>query len=67
MHTKYYSAPSTLILEESIVKYNVTAAEGMTMRKLEHVVVDNKYATTKDDQFGDVRSVHVGFQEHMHL
>eukprot|EP00731_Ephydatia_muelleri_P017116 Em0010g214a len=45
------------------INYNVTPAEGMTMKKLEHMVVDNEYATKLDDQFGDVRSVHLAFQE----
>ena len=47
------------------LKYNVPTAERMTMKKLEHVVVNNILlcATTNDDKLGDVRNVHLGFQE----
>ena len=31
--------------------------------KLEHLVVDNEYATTKNDQFGDEKSIHLSFQK----
>mgnify|MGYP003484078208 CR=1 FL=1 len=44
-------------------KYDGTSAEGMTMKKMEHLVVDNEYISVKDDQFGEVTSIHLAVQE----
>ena len=33
------------------------------MKKLEHVVFDNEYAVAKNDQFDEVTSVHLTFEE----
>ena len=42
---------------------NVTTSEGMTMKKLEHMVVENEYAMAKGDQFGETSSVHLVLKE----
>ena len=36
----------------------------MNMQKTEHIVINNLHATTKnDDQFGEVSSIHLSFEE----
>ena len=49
------------------LKFNGATAERMTMKKLEHMVVDNEYATTKISHFDEMRSVHLSFQEPQHM
>eukprot|EP00731_Ephydatia_muelleri_P037032 Em0382g2a len=48
-------------------QYEVNSGDAMNMQKTEHIVINNLYATTattkNDDQFGEVSSIHLSFEE----
>ena len=48
-------------------KYNATTAEEITMKNLEHMSLVNKYTIAKNDQFDEVRSVHLTFLEPLNM
>ena len=44
-------------------KYEVTIENEMSMKKTEQIVVDNDVAIKNDDQFGEVSSIHLTYDE----